>query len=82
MKLIESTESNAHSYTFPIERTNYTGSELQNVVFSYDVTTNSYGAHLVTYHLSAAQKQEFLLTRHVNSAYEVSHQSLALSIAD
>ena len=82
VKLIESTNSNAHSYTFPIERPNYTGSELENVVFSYDVATDSYDAHLVTYHLSAAQKQELLQSQHISSAYDVSHQEIALNFSD
>ena len=82
VKFIESTENNSHSYTFPISRDNATGSNLENLVFSYDAITDNYSASLVTYHFSASQRQEFLLTKHVRTPSHISYEPIAVNLSD
>ncbi|QHI35766.1 hypothetical protein IMCC3317_11140 [Kordia antarctica] len=82
VKFVESTENDSHSYTFPISRENNTGSALENLVFSYNATTDDYEASLVTYHFNASQQQEFLLTQHVRTPYEISYESIAVNLSD
>ncbi|MBC8755260.1 hypothetical protein H2O64_11285 [Kordia sp. YSTF-M3] len=82
VKFVESTENNSHSYTFPIDRDNSTGSTLENLVFSYNVTTDDYEASLVTYHFSAAQQQEFVLTQHVATPHEITYMPIAVNLSD
>jgi hypothetical protein len=81
VKLIESTENNSHSYTFPIERDNG-GSELENLVFVYDETIDDYTASIVTYHFSASQKQQFIETQHVSTAYNISYEPISIILSD
>jgi len=82
VKFIESTENNSHSYTFPISRENNTGTALENLVFSYNTTTDDYEASLVTYHFNAAQQQEFLLTQHVATPHEITSMPIAVNLSD
>ncbi|QHI37377.1 hypothetical protein IMCC3317_27560 [Kordia antarctica] len=82
VKFVESTENDLHSYTFPISRENNTSSALENLVFSYNATTDNYEASLVTYHFTASQQQEFLLTQHVRTPYEISYESIAVNLSD
>lgn len=82
VKFVESTENNSHSYTFPIERENSTGTELENLVFAYDEATEDYTASLVTYHFNASQKQEFFLTQHVTTPHDISYQPIAMNLSD
>ena len=83
VKFIEHTENNSHSYTFPIERENNTGSELENLVFTYDATLDDYTASLVTYHFSAEQKQEMLISGHISSSsYNMSYEPISVNIDD
>ena len=83
VKFIENTENNSHSYTFPIERENNTGSELENLVFTYDSTLDDYTASLVTYHFSAEQKQELLSNGHISSSsYDMSYEPISVNIDD
>ncbi|KAB8155433.1 hypothetical protein EZY14_005980 [Kordia sp. TARA_039_SRF] len=83
VKLIESTENNTHSYTFPIERSQPNGSELENLVFMYDEATDNYSASLVTYHFSQTQLQEFINTGHItSSSYNISYESIDTNIDD
>ncbi|EDP96504.1 hypothetical protein KAOT1_03807 [Kordia algicida OT-1] len=79
---IESTENNTHSYTFPVSRTNNSGTALENMVFSYNASTEDYTATLVTYHFNALQQQEFFTTQHVGTPYEISSETIAMNIAD
>lgn len=83
VKFIEDTENNSHSYTFPIERENNTGNELENLVFTYDATLDDYIASLVTYHFSASQRQELLINGHISSSsYDMSYESISVNIDD
>lgn len=82
VNFVESMENNSHSYTFPINRENYTGNELENLVFSYDTLTDDYNTSLVTYHFTSVQYQEFLLTRHVTTPHEITYEPIAVNLAD
>ncbi|QHI34982.1 hypothetical protein IMCC3317_03280 [Kordia antarctica] len=82
VKLVESTENDSHSYTFPISRENNVGSVLENLVFSYNTTTDDYDASLVTYHFNASQKQEFLTSKHVSTPYGITNEPIAVNLAD
>ncbi|MGH1384456.1 hypothetical protein [Kordia sp.] len=83
VKFIEHTENNSHSYTFPIERENNTGNELENLVFTYDATLDDYAASLVTYHFSASQRQELLINGHISSSsYDMSYEPISVNIDD
>ncbi|MBC8753949.1 hypothetical protein H2O64_04655 [Kordia sp. YSTF-M3] len=79
---VESTENNSHSYTFPIERDNNTGSTLENLVFSYNASIDDYTASLVTYHFTASQKQEFVLTKHVATSHEITSEPITVNLSD
>ncbi|QHI37095.1 hypothetical protein IMCC3317_24730 [Kordia antarctica] len=82
VKFVESTENDSHSYTFQISRENNTGSALENLVFSYNAITDDYEASLVTYHFTASQQQEFLLTQHVRTPHEITYESIAVNLSD
>ncbi|WP_420573042.1 hypothetical protein [Kordia sp.] len=82
INFVESTENNKHSYTFPIERGNNTGSSLENLVLSYDETIDDYTASIVAYHFTASQKQEFLENQHVSTSYGVSFETVAVNAND
>ena len=77
-KLVESNDNDKHSYTFPISRENYTGSEVENLVLSYIETDDDYKASLITYHFSAEQKQQYLLIGYVDTPYEIGHEFIEL----
>lgn len=81
VKYIESTTSNTHSYTLPIERDLPT-SELENLVFTYNATTDDYSASIMTYHFSTVQKQEFITYGYTSSNYQISHQPIYVNIDD
>jgi hypothetical protein len=82
VNFVESTENDSHTYTFPIERDNSTGSALENLVFSYDASIDDYTASLVTYHFTASQKQEFVLTKHVATPHEITYMPIAVNLSD
>lgn len=76
INFVESTASDSHSYTFSINRENNAESILENLVFSYDVLTDDYKASLVTYHFTALQQQEFIISKHVSTPYEITSDCL------
>ena len=81
VKFIESTENNSHSYTFPIGRENNTGTALEDLVFSYNTTTDDYEANLVTYHFNATQQQELLQTQHIATPHEITYTPIAVNLS-
>ena len=82
-KYVENTENDSHSYTFAIHRANNPDSTVENIVFSYDATNDSYEASLLTYHFSDLQKQELLLNGHISSSsYGISYEPVSVDIDD
>lgn len=81
-RLIENSNDNGHSYTFPINRGNYTNSDIENLVFTYDELNDDYNAGLVTHHLTLNQKQEYLTTSQISTPFNVSFSSLDINIAE
>jgi len=81
-KFIESTNNNIHSYTFTIHRNNNTDGTIENLVFSYNTLTDDYNAGLVTYDLTASQKQEYLTSGQISSPFNISFSSLDINIDD
>lgn len=79
-KLVESTSSNAHSYTFSIGRDNDASNAIENLVFSYNESNDDYKTGLITYDFTATQKQEYMTNGHVSTPYEISFSPLEIDI--
>ncbi|AXG68301.1 hypothetical protein KORDIASMS9_00495 [Kordia sp. SMS9] len=78
---IEYMDGNLHSYTFSMRRSNSAENLIENIVFTYVPSDDDYEANIITYHLSAGQKQVFIETGHLTGNYTISDESIDLDFS-
>ncbi|MEM6685066.1 MAG: hypothetical protein AAF617_04650 [Bacteroidota bacterium] len=78
---IEYADGTLHSYTFSVRRSNSVENIIENIVFTYSPSDDTYEANSITYHLSAEQKQAFIETGHLTGNYTISDASIDLDFS-